>query len=116
MPICFRAGSGTSGGWRSGGCSSPLLREILERESGLRVDRIHFRGFDEAALAFEVVYIFASADYHRYMDAQQRINLAIVERFEEEGIRFAYSKGAVLVREAATQAEAPREAATAGAT
>ena len=31
-----------------------------------------------------------SADYNVYMDVQQRINLAIVEAFEQERIEFAY--------------------------
>jgi small-conductance mechanosensitive channel len=78
-----------------------MLREILARESELRIERIHFRGFDESALSFELVYLFATADYNRYMDAQQRINLAIVERFEQEGIRFAYPKGTVVLQETA---------------
>lgn len=77
-----------------------MIREILGREQELRIDRVHFRGFDESALAFEVVYIFTTADYNRYMDAQQRINLAIVERFEREGIEFAVAARPVLVRSA----------------
>jgi len=31
-----------------------------------------------------------SPDYNVYMDVQQSINLALMERFEEEGIEFAY--------------------------
>jgi small-conductance mechanosensitive channel len=85
-----------------------LLREILGRETGLRIDRVHFRGFDEAALSFELVYIFDTADYNSYMDAQQRINLAILERFDREGIKLAYPRGAVLLREPAAPSQAPR--------
>lgn len=76
-----------------------MLREILARETELTIDRVHFRGFDESAFAFEAVYIFGTADYNRYMDAQQRINLGIVERFEQEGIAFAVPARAVVVRE-----------------
>jgi small-conductance mechanosensitive channel len=31
-----------------------------------------------------------SPDYNRYMDTQQAINLDVLERFQQEGIEFAY--------------------------
>jgi len=36
------------------------------------------------------VYYVRVPDYNAYMDVQQAINLRIVERFEAEGIEFAY--------------------------
>ena len=67
-----------------------LLREMVEAQEGVRFDRAHFKGYGDFALQFEIVYYVLSPDYTRYMDVQQAINLAIYQRFEEEGIRFAY--------------------------
>jgi len=52
-------------------------------------DRAHFTSYGEWNLSFEVVYKVITPDYAIYMDMQQRINLAIYERFEAEVIEFA---------------------------
>lgn len=67
-----------------------LVREIVTSEAGTRFDRAHFAKFGASALDFEVVYFVLSADHNVFMDVQQRINLRIMERFEAEGIGFAY--------------------------
>jgi small-conductance mechanosensitive channel len=66
-----------------------LIRTIIEQQHDTRFDRAHFASFDEYWLNFEVVYYILSADYNRYMDVQQQINLRIVEVFEQQEIRFA---------------------------
>jgi small-conductance mechanosensitive channel len=68
---------------------SKLLREAVERESNIRFDRAHFKGFAASSLEFEVVYIVLSPDYNLYMDIQQSINLWLFEKFGELGIKFA---------------------------
>jgi len=67
-----------------------MIREIIEADPLVRFDRAHFKSFDDSALSFEVVYYVLDPDYNRYMDVQQRINLAIFARFAREGIEFAY--------------------------
>jgi small-conductance mechanosensitive channel len=67
-----------------------MLKEIVTAEEGVRFDRAHFRSCDDSALTFEIVYYVLDPDYNRYMDIQQRINLALVRRFEQENISFAY--------------------------
>lgn len=67
-----------------------MVREIIEATEGTRFDRSHFKGFGDSALLFEAVYFVLSADYALYMDLQQAINLAVMERFEARGIEFAY--------------------------
>lgn len=85
-----------------------LVREIVEEVSAradagvendgtdaralppLRFDRAHFKAFGASALEFEVAYYVLSSEYARYMDAQQAINLALVDAFEERGIAFAF--------------------------
>jgi small-conductance mechanosensitive channel len=66
------------------------IKGIITSRDQTRFDRAHFLKFGESSLDFEVVYYVLSADYNIYMDIQQAINLAIMERFEKEGIHFAY--------------------------
>ena len=67
-----------------------IIRDSIEAQPDTRFDRSHFKKYGDFALLFETVYYVASADYALYMDIQQAINLKIHERFEEEGISFAY--------------------------
>jgi small-conductance mechanosensitive channel len=47
---------------------------------------------------FEVVYFYESPDYLAFMDVQQEIWLRIVERFDAEGIEYAYPTQTLQVR------------------
>ncbi|MBN1916679.1 MAG: mechanosensitive ion channel family protein [Verrucomicrobia bacterium] len=67
-----------------------IVREIVEAQPEVRFDRAHFKGYGAFSLDFEVVYYVLDRDYAKYMDTQQGINLALFERFEQEGIEFAY--------------------------
>jgi small-conductance mechanosensitive channel len=67
-----------------------ILKEIIELETLARFDRAHFKEFGDSALVYEIVYFIKTSDFNVYMDTQQRINLAIMRRFEEQGIAFAY--------------------------
>ena len=67
-----------------------MIREIIEVQESTRFDRAHFKEYGDSALKFEVVYYVLVPDYNKYMDLQQTINLGIYERFEKEGIEFAY--------------------------
>ncbi len=67
-----------------------MIREIIEAQEMTRFDRAHFKAYGDFALMFETVYYVLVPDYNTYMDIQQAINLAIYERFEKEGIDFAY--------------------------
>ncbi len=68
-----------------------ILREAVEKLGDkVRFDRAHFQSYGDFALLFETVYYVLGPDYNLYMDIQQAINLDIHERFETEGIEFAY--------------------------
>jgi small-conductance mechanosensitive channel len=67
-----------------------ILREIIQKQSGVRFERSHFAGFTENALRIETVYFVEDPDYSRYMDVQQSINLAVLRRFAAEKIQFAF--------------------------
>jgi small-conductance mechanosensitive channel len=67
-----------------------ILKEIVTAIPETRFDRAHFKSFGTSSLDFEVVYFVEKPDYNTLMDVQQRINLAIFDRFEAEGIEFAF--------------------------
>ena len=67
-----------------------LVRQIVEAQEKTRFDRAHFKGFGDSSLDFEVVYFVTEAAYGVYMDMQQAINLAMVDRFAELGVEFAF--------------------------
>ena len=67
-----------------------IVREVIESQNDVIFDRVHFKSFGDFALNYEVVYRMATPDYNVYMDTQQAINLALFQRFAEEGIEFAY--------------------------
>ncbi len=67
-----------------------IIRETVEAQKKIRFDRSHFKEYGDFSLNFESVYYVLVPDYNIYMDIQQAINLRIHERFEEEGIEFAY--------------------------
>jgi len=65
------------------------IREFITKEKDTRFDRSHFLKHGASALEFESVYYVLTADYNRYMDIQQSINLNIHRRFGDQGIAFA---------------------------
>jgi small-conductance mechanosensitive channel len=67
-----------------------LLRSIVEQQRDARFDRAHFVAFNSSSLDVELAYFVPSNDFKRALDVQQRINLAILQRFAEEGIQFAF--------------------------
>lgn len=67
-----------------------MIRGIIEAQEKTRFDRAHFKELGDFSLNFEAVYYVLEPDYSLYMDIQQAINLALFQRFEEEGIEFAY--------------------------
>lgn len=67
-----------------------IAKRIIEGIDDTRFDRTHFKEYGDFSLNFEIVYYIFGADYNKYMDVQQRINLELFEEFEKRGIEFAY--------------------------
>ncbi len=82
-----------------------IMREVIEAQPQVRFGRAHFSSFGDSSLNYEVVYFILDPDYDLYMDIQQAINLAIVQRFAEEGIQIPYPTQTVYV--AGQRPEAP---------
>jgi len=68
------------------------VRRRIEAEPDTKFDRAHLASFGEHGLVFEAVYYVMTADYNRYMDIQQRINLGLLRELDEAGIAFALSE------------------------
>jgi small-conductance mechanosensitive channel len=74
-----------------------LIREIVELQQDTRFDRSHFARHAAASLDFETVYYVLSADFNRYMDIQQAINLRLHRELSDLGVEFAYPTQKLLI-------------------
>ena len=74
-----------------------IIQEVIESQPDVRFDRSHFKSFGSYSLDIETVYIMQVADYAKYMDTQQAINLALLRRFADEGIDFAFPTQTLLM-------------------
>lgn len=77
-----------------------LVREVIAAQARTRFERAHFKAFGSSSLDFEVVYWMLTADYLAYMDVQQAVNLALMRRFAELGIEFAFPSRTLYFAEA----------------
>ena len=65
------------------------VREIIEATPDVRFDRCHLLRCTPTTLQFEVVFFVNTPDFRVYANAQQSINLRILERFRALGVIFA---------------------------
>lgn len=66
------------------------LRAIVERERLAAFDRAHLAAFSASSIDLELVFFVETADLHAFMQARQQILVAILRRFRELGVQFAY--------------------------
>jgi small-conductance mechanosensitive channel len=86
-----------------------LIGEIVESQQGTRFDRSHFARHAAASLDFETVYYVLSADFNRYMDIQQAINLRLHRELTRLGVEFAYPTQKLLIAAANTSESSPTD-------
>ncbi len=67
-----------------------LIKKIVDSVNDASFDRCHFIEFGDFNLCFELVYYIPTSNYVRAMEAQQKINLEIMDLFEKENIAFAF--------------------------
>lgn len=67
-----------------------MIKEIVSAHEHVNFDRAHFSAYGDFALTFEVQYYIDIPDFQLYMDTQQSIYLELYQKFEQEGIKFAY--------------------------
>jgi len=64
------------------------VREIIEATPDTRFDRCHLLRCTDAALQYEVVFFVTRPEFKAYADAQQSINLRILERLRTMEVAF----------------------------
>lgn len=67
-----------------------LIENIFTDIEHAEFDRAFFTTFGDSALIFEIVYFIDDRDFQTYLTAQQEFNLALLTRFNDEGIEFAF--------------------------
>jgi len=70
-----------------------ILKEVLDNHEGMHPDfppRVFFNEFNDASLNILMLYWFHPNDFWAYARMTEQINLKIMERFEAEGIEFAF--------------------------
>jgi small-conductance mechanosensitive channel len=67
-----------------------VIEAIIQARPRLRFDRVHFVQFGASSLDFEIVYFITEPALLSMMDERQAVGLAILRRFAELGIEFAY--------------------------
>ncbi|GAH36803.1 unnamed protein product, partial [marine sediment metagenome] len=67
-----------------------LIEESVREVKDTRYYRTHFTKYGAFSLDFEIAYYILSADYDKFLDVHQQVNLLIKKRFDQEGIEFAF--------------------------
>ncbi len=67
-----------------------ITKKIVEETQNASFDRCHFTDFGNFSLNFELVYYIPTNNYLAAMEAQQSINLRIIEEFTSNNIDFAF--------------------------
>ncbi|MBX3734461.1 MAG: mechanosensitive ion channel family protein [Verrucomicrobiae bacterium] len=88
--------------------AAELLEEILRNDPGTHDFIVHFNKFGDYFLNLAAVYWCKTTDYREYTRIYQRVNLTIKERFDAEGLRFAFPTQTIQVETGtAPQSAAP---------
>jgi small-conductance mechanosensitive channel len=66
-----------------------LIQSIIEEVKIVSFDRAHFYKHGKFGLDFEAIYFVNTSDYNEYMNAQQHINVRLIQEFEKRSIKFA---------------------------
>jgi small-conductance mechanosensitive channel len=85
------------------------IREIVEATPNTRFERCHLLRLTPTAVQFETVFFVTQADYQAFADAQQAINLRILEKLRALDVAF------VATQPTAVRIAPPRDAKSDGA-
>lgn len=67
-----------------------IIEEIISSQDNVEFDRCFFLEYGEYSLNFKVIYHVLTREFSVHAETLQSINYKIYERFEEEGINFAF--------------------------
>jgi len=77
-----------------------IVKGIIEKQNDTRFDRGHLKGFSASSVEYEFVFWVTKPEYIVYMDVQEKINLAILDAFDERNISMAHPAQRVLLEKA----------------
>ena len=66
------------------------VEQIIDAVPNASFNRCHFTEFGDSSLNLELVYYIDTRDYTTALNAQQAVNLGIMDRFAREGVDFAF--------------------------
>jgi small-conductance mechanosensitive channel len=75
-----------------------MVVNIIKSIDTTQIDRVNFTEFGDYSLKFQIIYYINSSDYGVYLDTQEKINFAIKEAFEKEGIEMAFPTSAIYLK------------------
>jgi len=67
-----------------------IIKQCIANAGKTEFDRCHFVEFGDSNLNYEIVYYIESKEYIDYVDAQQKMNISILDEFAKEGIEMAF--------------------------
>ena len=74
-----------------------MVEEIITGMGNTTYGRTHSTILNDSSIDFETMYWVDSPDYDLFMERRHQINIAMIRRFEQEGIEFAYPTRTVIV-------------------
>jgi small-conductance mechanosensitive channel len=67
-----------------------IIEAAVSAEKGARFERAHFVRYGDYALEFEATYVVETGENVAFLDAQQAINLRLLDEFARRGVMLAY--------------------------
>ncbi|MBY0307879.1 MAG: mechanosensitive ion channel family protein [Phycisphaerales bacterium] len=92
-----------------------IVRAAVEKQPATRFDRCHLSKLNTSSVDYETVYFVTNADYTKYMDIQQAINLEMLSTFTKRKIEFAYPTQVAIQKNIGGTDSSANTAAAAGA-
>ena len=83
-----------------------MVQKIVEEVQDAQFDRCHFVEFGASSLDFELCYNIPTSNYVKALDAQQQVNVGMVQMFAEKDIEFAFPTRTVYLNHAGHAGEA----------
>lgn len=105
VQLSFRIDPATPAGLAAG--IPAALREIVEAQAEVRFDRAHLKALTPEAIEFELVFFMLTSAYGTYMDTQQTILLAVMEKFDALGVHTGTPPHHLMIERAPRADDAP---------
>jgi len=75
-----------------------IIKASIEANQDCRFERATFKSFGDSNLIYDIVFHYNNNDYNEYLQVQEKINLAIKQKFTDIEIEFAYPTQTIFVK------------------